>query len=188
MTQNKFFPFSMMTLPLLLVGILLFNACIKDDDDGNNNEEELITSVVLTFTPTNGGASSVFNFRDADGAGGADPVVDNIALAAATSYALSVKFLDESNAADVEDITLEVAEENVDHLICFETTGEMPQPAVEDMDDNGAPLGLQSRVITTVAGNGKLTIRLKHQPDKNAATPCNTGDSDVEASFNVTVL
>jgi len=188
MTQNKFFPFSMMTLPLLLVGILLFNACIKDDDDGNNNEEELITSVVLTFTPTNGGASAVFNFRDTDGTGGADPVVDNITLAPATSYSLAVKFLDESNAADVEDITLEVAAENVDHLICFEAAGDMPQPVIEDMDDNGAPLGLQSRVITTTVGSGKLILRLKHQPDKNAAIPCNTGDSDVEARFNVTIM
>lgn len=185
MTQITSFSIpKMILLPLFALVILLSNACNSDDDDSNPNEEELITSVILTFT-TPGGTSTSFSFKDTDGSGGANPVVQDITLAAATNYSVAVKFLDESNAADVEDITLEVAAENKDHLVCFEVQGGVPQPTVEDADDNGKPLGLASRLTTAAAGSGKLTVRLKHQPDKNAATPCDTGDTDVEATFNV---
>ncbi len=186
MFQKKFFPFPAMSLPLFLAAILLFGACQVDDDDPMVNEEELITSVVLTFTAP-GGSSTSFSFRDTDGSGGTDPVVENITLAAASSYMLSVRFLDESNPADVSDITLEVADENTDHLVCFEVQGDMPLPLIEDTDDNGKPLGLASRLVTTAPGNGKLTVRLKHTPDKNATSPCGTGDTDVEATFNVAI-
>jgi len=176
----------MILLPLFAIVILLSSACNRDDDDSNPNEEELITSVILTFT-TPGGTTTSFSFKDKDGDGGADPVVDDITLVAATNYSLTVKFLDESNPADVEDITQEVAAENADHLVCFEVLGEVPQPTIEDTDDNGKPLGLASRLITTAAGIGKLTVRLKHQPDKNGVAPCDTGDTDVEATFDVVV-
>jgi len=187
MIQYKFFSLpTMVLLSLFATTILLSSACNRDDDDSNPNEEELITSVVLTFT-TPGGTSTSFSFKDPDGDGGADPVVQDITLAAATNYTLAVKFLDESNPADVEDITVEVAEESAEHLICFSVEGGVPQPTIDDTDGNGKPLGLLSRLITTTAGTGKLTVRLKHQPDKNAATPCNTGDTDVEATFNLTI-
>ena len=187
MIQYKFFSLPMMfVLSLFATTILLSSACNRDDDDNNPNEEELITSVILTFTAP-GGTSTSFSFKDKDGDGGADPVVDDITLVAATNYSLTVKFLDESNPADVEDITQEVAGENTEHLVCFEAEGNVPLPVAEDMDDNGKPLGLASRLITAAAGTGKLTVRLKHQPDKNAATPCDTGDTDVEATFNVVV-
>ncbi len=187
MIQYKFFSLPMMfVLSLFATTILLSSACNRDDDDSNPNEEELITSVILTFT-TSGGTSTSFSFKDTDGDGGADPVVQNITLAAGTTYDLDVKFLDESNPADVEDITVEVAGESADHLICFSVEGGVPLPTIEDTDDNGKPLGLASRLITNAAGSGKLTVRLKHQPDKNAATPCSTGDTDVEATFDVAV-
>ncbi len=187
MTQITYFSIpKMIILPLFAFVILLSSACNRDDDDSNPNEEELITSVILTFTAP-GGASTSFSFKDTDGDGGADPVVQNITLAAGTTYDLDVKFLDESNPADVEDITVEVAGESADHLICFSVEGGVPLPTIEDTDDNGKPLGLASRLITNAAGSGKLTVRLKHQPDKNAATPCSTGDTDVEATFDVAV-
>lgn len=187
MIQNKFFSLPMMfVLSLFATTILVSSACNRDDDDNNPNEEELITSVILTFT-TPGGTSTSFSFKDTDGDGGANPVVQDITLAAATNYTLAVKFLDESNAADVEDITVEVAEENAEHLVCFSVEGGVPQPTVDDTDDNGKPLGLQNRLTTTTAGTGKLTVSLKHQPNKGAATPCSTGDTDVEATFNVAI-
>jgi hypothetical protein len=187
MIQNKFFSLPMMfVLSLFAMTVLLSSACNRDDDDNNPNEEELITSVILTFTAP-GGANTSFSFKDTDGDGGADPVVQNITLAAATNYTLAVKFLDESNPADVEDITVEVEEESADHLVCFTTEGGVPQPTIDDTDGNGKPLGLSSKVVTTTAGTGKITVSLKHQPDKNAATPCSTGDTDVEATFNVAI-
>ncbi|MDZ4682776.1 MAG: hypothetical protein SH848_06755 [Saprospiraceae bacterium] len=187
MIQYKLFSLPMMlVLSLFTTTILLSSACNRDDDDNNPNEEELITSVILTFT-TPGGTSTAFSFKDTDGDGGANPVVQNITLAAATNYSLTVQFLDESNPANVEDITVEVAEESNEHLVCFGVEGGVPQPTIDDTDGNGKPLGLSSKVVTTTAGAGKITVSLKHQPDKNAATPCSTGDTDVEATFNVAV-
>jgi hypothetical protein len=173
--------------PLLAFGILIASGCNKDDDDTGGDPQELITTVLLEFSPASG-TPLTFSFKDVDGIGGNAPLVDNIALAANTTYTLRVKFLDESQAGNVEDITAEVSGESAVHLVCFGAEGGVPLPAVQDTDTNGKPLGLVSQVVTTAAGTGKLTVSLKHEPDKGAAAPCNTGETDVEVIFYVTIL
>jgi hypothetical protein len=171
---------------LLLSSALLFStSCKKDSDEDPDNEQELITTVILTFT--GGGTIITAVARDLDGDGGNPPVVDNITLAANTDYALTIAFLDESDPTDVEDITEEVLEEADEHLVCFVATGAMPKPTIQDTDDDGKPLGLVSTLRTGAAGNGTLRVTLKHEPDKNAADPCATGDTDVEQTFSVTI-
>ncbi len=174
-------------LPLLALGVLATAGCNKDDDDTGGDPQELITTVQLEFSPASG-TPLTFSFKDVDGIGGSAPVVDNIALSANTTYTLRVKFLDESQAGNVDDITAEVSGESAAHLVCFDTEGGVPLPAVQDTDTNGKPLGLVSQVVTTAAGIGKLTVSLKHEPDKGAAAPCNTGETDVEVTFDVTIL
>lgn len=173
-------------LPLFAFGILLATGCNKDDDDHDHDPQELITTVQLEFTPSTG-SPLTFTFKDTDGIGGNAPVVDNIALAANTVYTLRLKFLDESNASDVEDITVEIGEESAEHLVCFSVEGGIPLPVIQDTDTNGKPLGLESRYTTTTAGTGKLTVALKHNPDKAAASPCSTGETDAEVVFNVAI-
>ncbi|MBK7870006.1 MAG: hypothetical protein IPJ74_04585 [Saprospiraceae bacterium] len=63
----------------------------------------------------------------------------------------------------------------------------MPSPTIQDMDENGKPLGLVSTLKTGAAGNGTLKISLKHEPDKDAANACNTGETDAEQTFNVVI-
>jgi len=186
MTNNNKLMFKYL-LPLLAFGILIASGCNKDDDDGHQDDQELITTVQLEFTPA-AGSPLVFTFKDTDGIGGNAPVIDDIELAANTTYTLHIKFLDESEAGHVHDITEEVSEENAEHLVCFSTEGGVPLPVIQDTDANGKPLGLISQVVTTAAGSGQLTVSLKHEPDKGAAAPCNTGETDVEVTFTVTIL
>ncbi len=171
---------------VLLIPAILFTttSCDKDDDDAPDNEQELITTIQLTFT--GGGNVITATAKDLDGDGGNPPVVQDIQLAANTDYALTVAFLDESKTP-AENLTEEVEEESNEHLVCLVGSGAIPSPAVQDTDDNGKPLGLASTLKTGAAGNGTLKVSLKHEPDKNNANPCNTGETDAEQIFNVIV-
>lgn len=173
-------------LPIFAFGILIATGCNKDDDDDGGDPQELITTVQLEFTPS-AGSPLTFYFKDIDGIGGNAPVVDDIILSANTTYTLTIKFLDESDASHVHDITEEVSEESTAHLVCFSSAGNMPLPVVQDTDSAGKPLGLISQVATTATGAGTLTVSLKHEPDKNAAVPCSTGETDAEVTFEVTI-
>ena len=177
--KNNFF----FTLMILFIGAGLIS-CEKDKDAGPDNEQELITTIRLTFT--GGGSTLVFNASDKDGDGGLAPVIDRITLKPNTDYTLSVQFLDESKSPAIN-ITTEVEEESNEHLLCFAGTGAMPSPNVTDKDKKNKPLGLKSSFKTGAAGAGTLKVTLKHDADKNNASPCNTGETDAEATFQVTV-
>ena len=171
-------------LPLLAMLVLPFLGCEKDDDNGPDNEQELITKVTLTFT--GGGQTLPFSAEDKDGDGGKAPVIDNIVLKANTGYSLATTFLHTLHSP-VEDLTIEVKNESTDHLVCYVATGAMTSPAIQDKDSAGKPLGLESTFKTGAAGAGTLKITLKHKADKSNANACGTGETDVEATFNVTV-
>lgn len=185
----NFLKISFTRLLAVLALALTFAACEKDDDEGPDNESELITTVTLTFVNTSTNVATVATFTDPDGPGGVAPVVQPITLQANATYVLTVAFLDASNPADVENITEEVIAEAEEHLVCFTTTGAIPAPVATDKDANGKPLGVVNSLSTGGAATGTLTVILKHQPDKNAASPCATGETDVETTpaFPVTV-
>ncbi|MFT4758312.1 MAG: hypothetical protein ACI9XO_000106 [Paraglaciecola sp.] len=168
----------------ILASSLFFTAC-DDDDNVQMNEEELITTVELTFTEN--GNVTTFAFRDTDGDGGNPPVIDPIQLTSGTAYSIAVRFLDESNSSDIEDITVEVQEESDEHLVCFSTTGNLEDVTINDTDSAGNPLGLIADLTAGQAGNGTLTVVLKHQPDKALTNPCSTGETDVEVTFEVEI-
>ena len=65
-------------------------SCKKASVDAEENE--LITTVKLNFTAN--GTTQSFLWKDIDGEGGKNPVIDNIGLKANTNYALSIEFLD----------------------------------------------------------------------------------------------
>ena len=175
------------TFILMLSLLTLLSACESDDDNEFENEQELITTVEIVFTDDQGNVST-FLFQDLDGEGGMAPVIDQIDLLAGTTYTTGIRFLDESDPTDAEDITEEVRNEDEEHLVCYDATGAMPAPVVQDTDASGDPLGIVTMFNTTTAGSGQLTIRLKHLPNKGAASPCSTGETDVEVTFEVTVM
>jgi hypothetical protein len=173
-------------LAFLFTFTLLFTGC-KDDDvikPDDDNVEELITTVELSFTED--GNTTVFRFADPDGDGGNAPTeTDTVKLRANTSYKLAVRFLDESDASDVEDITEEVQEEADEHLVCYSVHGGTTV-TITDKDGNNLDLGLAADVTTTDAAAGTFTISLKHQPEvKNGS--CDVGETDVEVRFALEV-
>lgn len=171
-------------LPFLAMLVLPFLGCEKDDNNGPDNEQELITKVTLTFT--GGGETLPFSLEDKDGDGGLAPTVQEIKLKPNTDYTLAVTFLHTLHLPE-EDLTVEVKNESADHLVCFTASGAMASPVIQDKDSNGKDLGLSSTVKTGAAGTGTLKVTLKHEPDKNSANACSTGETDVEATFNVKV-
>jgi hypothetical protein len=178
-------PFFLLAFGFVAVS-LLFTSCDQDDDEGEGTEQEVITTVLLNFTDGDGNVTT-FSFRDTDGDGGNAPVIDEIMLAANTEYKLDIEFKDESNPDDVKDITEEVEEEALEHLVCFGVSGVVDIPVTLDTDSAGNALGLENQLTTTAEGNGTLTIVLKHEPEKDNADACNTGETDVEATFSVRV-
>lgn len=170
---------------LMASTVLLTTGCEKDKDNEPDNEQELITTVTLTFTPTTGSTITA-TAKDLDGDGGNAPTIQPVNLKANTDYTLTVEFADESKSP-TEDITEEVQEESNEHLVCLVGSGAMPNPAIQDKDDAGKDLGLSSKFKTGAAGTGTLKITLKHEPDKNSANACSTGETDVEQTFNVTI-
>ena len=65
--------------------------------------------------------------------------------------------------------------------------GDMRIFVSQTQDKKKNPLGLAGTIKTTTAGNGSIKVSLKHTPDKKAATPCSTGETDVELTFPVTI-
>ncbi len=140
----------------------------------------------LEFTDQNQNVS-VFSFKDLDGDGGNPPVIDTIKLNKNQSYTVSAIFLDESDPNDVEDITVEILEEDNEHLICFDIEN-IDGLTIRRTDSDGTyEVGLASMwnvSDTAVATNGIVRLTLKHQPGIKDGS-CAPGDTDVEVDFPV---
>lgn len=176
---------------LVLLAILIasvFASCQKDKvgDPHEHNEEELITTVTLAFTDSANTANvQYFTFNDPDGDGGNGPTqFDTIRLQANTTYYVAITLFDESDS-EIDTISNEVLEEGIDHQFFFSTAGATATITYTDADDNGNPIGLQTKWITGNVGTGTATVILKHQPDVKAPAPGNQalGETDVEVPF-----
>ncbi len=173
---------------MLLVGSMVFAACEKDDPV-IPNEEELITTLTYTLTPQAGGDAVVFSFQSLEGN---SPVIKNGTLSAHTIYEGEIKLLNEV-AAPAEDITVEVEEEGDEHQFFFNSTVPEINVFYADMDVNDKPIGISNILTTEAAGAGKLTIILRHTPNKEAegvaaGDVTNAGgETDIEVTFDVNV-
>lgn len=175
-------------LPIAMLA--MFASCEKDDNDvdtpDDDHEEELITTVRLIFTPTQVVAQpDTFEFKDVDGPGGADPTAfDTLKLNANEIYTVETEFWNEAEATP-ENITIEVSEEDDEHIICFTPSNSNIVVTRTDSDGN-YEVGLESSWVTTTATTGNVTVSLKHQPDVKDGT-CGPGESDVEVEFPFTI-
>ncbi|MEM6991680.1 MAG: hypothetical protein AAF721_14330 [Myxococcota bacterium] len=181
-----------------------------DHDDGHdhdhNAESEVFTRVELTFTPDGGGEPIVAAFSDPDGDGGMSGSSDPIAVAANTTYALTVTFGNELEDPPV-DVTEEIREEAEEHQVFFsgDVIGGLFDHAYADRESDYAdnalgedlPVGLANRMTTAAPGTGSLTVQLQHLPDLNGEVvkvpgledvyPDVPGWPDVVVNFEVTV-
>lgn len=200
----------MSTIVRALPALILLAACGDVKDPGEENPEEVITTVVLDFTPTAGGAALSFSWADPENDGG--PVIDPISLSDAEDYTLSVGFLNELEDPP-EVITEEVDAESDQHQLFFTgtavespATGENADAVIaqdyDDADDNGFPVGLESTIGTVAPGTGVLTVTLRHLPPENdtavktgelaadvaaGGLEALPGETDVSVDFDVTV-
>jgi len=174
---------------LLSFVLLIFVVGCQDDDDPIiENPEEEITSVILTLSPDGGGTDYVLSFSDPDGDGGMAPEFTTTGtLAANATYTGSINFANED-----EQINPEIMEEDEEHQVFYVVSGLGLTLAYNDMDGNGAPLGLLTNVTTGAAGTGTITVTLRHEPAKDPVVAIDDpatagGETDVEVSFDVTV-
>jgi hypothetical protein len=179
--------FSMLAMALVVAFTV---GCKKDDDTptpstgGGNppHEEELITSVILSFVDTAGVQPSVqYAFRDPDGDGGNPPTQhDTIRLVANTYYNATIQLLNESENP-AEDITLEVQNEDDEHLFCYTPTS--TNVSIVRTDSDGTfEVGITTFWSTGMAATGETKVVLKHQPGVKDGT-CAPGDTDIEIDF-----
>jgi hypothetical protein len=179
-------------LPAIIV--IAFSAC-KKKDPVIPNQEELITTLTLTLTPTGTGPEVAFVFQDIDGDGGNPPVVTGPdSLMADQSYTATVGFLNEA-ISPVTNITDEVNAEATQHQVFYRpTAGLNTSVNYSDADENGDPIGLNVDLTTGAACSGQLTVTLRHQPNKTAASVMDGditnagGETDIEVTFDVTIL
>jgi hypothetical protein len=177
----------------LLAVVIGLSSCKKDEDDVViPNEEEVITTLKYTLVPNGGGQTVELSFQDLDGDGGNAPVITGGVLEANTTYTGTLTLLNEQESP-AESITEEIQEEDEDHQFFFQTNITGLTVAYTDQDADGNPLGLQSTITTTNAGNGTLTVTLRHEPNKSANGVASGditnagGETDIEVAFNVTV-
>lgn len=173
--------------PLLL---LLAGGCGDvDDHDHDHDENEVITTVVLTFAPTGGGADLAFTWTDPEDDG--SPVIDDVVLPSG-DYTLSLQFL---NALEdpPEDLTAEVADESDQHQVFFTGSGvqgpatgtnaaAVITQAYADTDAGGLPIGLENDITTLGAGTGELVVTLRHMPPEDGQAVKTAGAAEAVAS------
>lgn len=162
---------------------LVFAACKKDKKE---TEQENITTVVVHLTATDGSLDQEFEWNDADGPGGNAPDIQTIALAAGKTYTCHLHVYDRSQSP-AEDITEEIEAESAAHLFVFSVSTANLQIADADTDDNGKPFRLETTWTTGAASSGTVNVVLKHEPDKSAADPNATGETDFDVTFPVTI-
>lgn len=202
---------SYVALLLLFTISIVFTSCDDDDVPPEENVEEEITDITLTFTPAGGSTPITATWVDADGEGSGNPVISDITLAANTTYTMSIELTNALDPSDPEDITAEVREENDEHMFFFGWsnnifsdptgdgnigTGNRADPVnyEDSTDENGYPLGLETEWTTGDAAEGTFQIILKHQPPAGDGTPVKTatsdssdGETDVDATWSVTI-
>jgi len=178
---------------LFVAFLVLMQSCEKDEDEMcPPNEEEVITTLRMTLTPVGLGNDVFFEFKDLDGDGGNNPVITEGVLSENILYTADIVFLNES-VSPIEDITLEVADEALEHQVFFQSSVPNLDIAYADSDANGNPIGLTSQFQTSAAGNGTLNITLIHEPMKDATGVSDgditnaEGEVDIEVNFDVIV-
>lgn len=184
--------FKKLAFLLSLSTLILFTSCGDDEDPIIENEEEVITSVTLTLSPNGPQETVVLGFSDPDGDGGDDPVFSTTgAIVANASYQGQLSFGNEDGSIDAE-----IIDEGIDHQVFYQVSGGANLDfayATVGNDINGLPVGLSTLLTTGAAGNGELTITLRHEPNKLASgiaidNPAVAGGStDVEVTFQVAV-
>jgi len=172
-----------------ILSTLMFTSCSENPED---EVEELITTVEYTLTPSDGSAQVSMTFRDTDGDGTPEELATSGPITAGVTYAGALEFWNETEDP-MERVTEEIEEEDDEHQVFFQSTLAGLSVGYADLDENGLPVGLLSTVVGTTAGQGSLTITLRHEPAKTADgveggdITNAAGETDIEVTFDIEV-
>jgi len=174
--------FSTLFCTCCIVSVTLLNTGCKKD---KTTEQETITTIELHLTGTN--FDKKFYWKDADGDGGAAPVIDEIVLPANTSAInCHVHVYDESKNP-IADITKEIEAESDVHLLVYKATGVDIQIQYNDQDKNGKKVGIETLWTTKLAAKGSVNVVLYHEPSNKDDLNNPGGDVDFDVTFPVKV-
>ncbi len=179
-------------LPLILILIVSFVSCSKSTDTTPAvvNEEELITTMTVTLVPSDSANPTItLQTKDLDGDGPNPPVVTVSGnLKTGVTYSGTIVLLNES-VSPAEDITTEVKEEDKEHQFFYTIAGGLnatTEYTSFDADKNN--LGVTFKLNPVSASKGTLTFTLRHEPKKpNTGLADAGGETDIEATFNITI-
>lgn len=175
-TKNLFLAF-------LLAGVS-FVAC--KDEHAHDEQENINTVRLLIRDVVSSGNATTYTWTDPDGAGGNPPRIDSIRLDSNKTYTVEARFLDGSTTAE-KDYTDEIKAESIAHLIVWTVNGANVTVSNRSTDTNGKDFAQTANLTTTRRSNGTLNLILKHNPDKSAANPALTGETDVEVTYPIIV-
>jgi len=183
--KNKYLTFTLLMAPLLFV----LNSCSKHDDQQHNDENELITQVEILLIDTISKDTLFTVWSDMDGIGGNNPnMPDTLNLKQGKTYVGITRFYTNHDATSFHDITQEIKNEGVNHLLCFDVNSMTMPPNAgititrADKDNNGLEIGLETMWKMNRTDIGSVKVRLKHQPGIKNGT-CDPGETDVEVDF-----
>lgn len=200
-TINQIMNFRLIALVFTAITI---TSCGNDDDAAppKENLPEVFTDVTLIFTPESGEAITI-TATDPDGEGDEELMVptEGITLSANTTYTLTFNI--ENKLDPNADLNAEILDESDEHQFFFGFTEDVFASPMgsgnitaadminyADMDENMLPVGLETTWTTGAATTdpATFTARLQHQPElKNAESGAETGDSDFDLEFALTI-
>lgn len=89
---------------LLLLNVACTQVVTEKDTDPDEEQELITTLKIVATNSTNPSDVRTFMFKDLDGAGGNEPTINNVSLAANKVYNVAIEVLDKSKVP-AENIT-----------------------------------------------------------------------------------
>lgn len=183
---------------LLLAAVVFLSSCEKDDP-AHIHEGEVITTLEVTVTNQADDSQVIYEFKaehddhdDHDNQGNDHGEHEAIELDSNSTYTFEVRFLNESDPDNIEDITVEVIEEADEHQVFFELEGSsitITAASDDHKDSSNNPLHIKTVWETTTAGEVDVIAYLIHKPTSKTGNSRNDfgGSVDAEIEFEAHV-
>ena len=188
---------------LCITAILFLASCDDKDEPKAINEHEEFSRVTIKVTKEDDQSFETHEFEveghDHDNTNNTgnsgDPHDDHaeIELEANTSYLFEIRFYNDEDPNNPEDVTQEIIDEADEHQIFYELTDganiTISSGPGDTMDRDSNPLNLISRWTTTDAGVADVEVYLIHEPTSKTGTSRDDfgGATDVEIEFEAIV-